>query len=103
MRGNETVRVVPQAVGDRLRTPGPADAEYDLEDCIVLPRSSKEEGKGYVGIGGFDIYYFGSQPEPPREAKVVVRGETHEIDGKPRDYLIRGRRRGLLISTEGMN
>lgn len=101
MRGNETVRVTPKVEVDRLRGPiGTAADPYDLEGCIVVPRSSREEGKGIVGIEGFDVFYFGKLAAPPHTAEVEVRGETHEIADIPRDYIIRGRRKGLIFTTK---
>lgn len=105
MRGNESVRVIPTVVTDRLRpgSGGPARAAYDLDECHVLPRATEEQGKGVIGISGFDVYYFGTEPAPDRTDQISVRGEVHEIVGDPRDFIIKGRRKGLIITTSGVS
>ncbi len=104
MRGDETVRIIPTVVVDRLRSGsgGLAQPAYDLEDCYVIPRATEEQGKGVVGIEGYDIYYFGTLAAPPRTAQVSVRGQVHDIEGKPRDFIVKGRRKGLIITTSGV-
>ena len=82
MRGKETVQVRPQALVDPIRGPiGGSAAPYDLKKCIVIPRASYEEGKGYVGILGYTVVYWGKASAPELTAKILVRDETHEIEG----------------------
>lgn len=98
-RGPENVTVVPQAATDPLRGGGGTAADpYPLEGCHVLPRIGSETGGGVIGVGGFDVYYYGSAPAPDHDARVVVRGETHEIEGEPRDF--RPLKRVVIFTTK---
>lgn len=84
--GRRTVRVVRTPKVDRLKgdAAGPP-AEYDIEGCAVLPRSSNEEGKGWVIVEGRTIIApFNS--DVLATDKVKVDGETWEVDGAPGDY-----------------
>lgn len=104
MRGSETVIIVPQVVVDRLRPSGEvADPPRKLEGCHVIPRASTEIGRGFVGIDGFDVYYFGTKPGPARTDHLTVRGEEHTIEGTSRDFIIKGRRKALIITTKRVN
>lgn len=84
--GVRTVRVVREPKVDRLSDPaqGPA-AEHDIEGCAILPRSSNEEGKGWVIVEGrMVIAPYGS--DVLGTDKVRVDGELWDVDGEPGDY-----------------
>lgn len=84
--GTRTVTVIREPKVDRLKEPaqGPA-AEHDIEGCAVTPRSSNEEGKGWVIVEGRVVV-------APFEADVLatdrvrVDGVTWDVDGAPGDY-----------------
>lgn len=103
-RGAETVTIIPRSPDtDPLRDPvANAPAPYDLDGCHVIPRASTEQGRGYVGIDGYEIYYYGPL-EVDRTSRVTVRGVTQNIEGKPQDFQNRGRRKALKIVTEGVS
>lgn len=84
--GERTVTVIREPKVDRLDDPaqGPA-AEHDIDGCAVLPRSSNEEGKGWVIVEGrMIIAPFGS--DVLGTDKVRVDGEVWDVDGAPGDY-----------------
>lgn len=84
--GVRTIVVVRTPKVDKLKgdAAGPP-AEHEIEGCAVLPRSSNEEGKGWVFVDGRMII-------APHGAdvlatdKVRVDGKTWEVDGTPGDY-----------------
>lgn len=96
MRGNETITVKPQVKVDKLRTSTEAPpAPYDIPGCIVWPRSSKEEGKGWVTIDGENVFCPPGSVVPA-SARVTLRGVEYEVQGTPGDYRLHGRQRGIL-------
>lgn len=103
MRGTETITVIPQVVTDRLRDPsGAAEPPYDIEGCIVWPRQSEEEGKGWVQIDGENVF---APPGSvvPATARVELRGKTYDVEGSPGDYRLRGRQKGILIVLKSVS
>lgn len=84
--GKRTVTVIREPKVDRLKgdASGPA-AEHDIKGCAVLPRSSNEEGKGWVLVDGrIVIAPHGS--DVLATDKVRVDGKVWEVDGVPGDY-----------------
>ena len=84
--GKRTVRVIREPKADRLKgdAQGPAP-EHDIEGCVVLPRSTSEEGKGWVIIEGRTVIApFGA--DVLGTDKVRVDGTVWEVDGVPGDY-----------------
>jgi hypothetical protein len=74
----------------------------DLTRCIVWPRSSTEDAnRGRVGIDGYHIWAPDPQVVTPEATDVVeVRGETHNIEGRPGDWRNkRGKKKGLLFEV----
>lgn len=94
MRGRETITVKPQVKVDRLRSStDPAPEPYDITGCLVWPRASHEEGKGWVGIEGRNVKCPPGSVVP-RTARVVVGGEEYEVDGEPQDF----GRKGVILT-----
>ena len=84
--GTRTIVVVRAPKVDRLSTPSTEEPpKHDVEDCAVLPRTSLEEGKGWVVVAGrMVIAPYGS--DILATDLVEVDGETWEVDGEPGDY-----------------
>lgn len=84
--GSRTVTVVREQKVDRLDdTPAGAAPEHDIEGCLVLPRSSYEEGKGWVIVEGrMVVAPYGA--DVLATDKVRVDGELWDVDGAPGDY-----------------
>ena len=84
--GTRTVTIIRKTKVDRLSSAptGPAP-EHDLAGCAVLPRTSHEEGKGWVIVEGRMIV-------APYDSDVLatdqvrVDGAVWEVDGEPGDY-----------------
>lgn len=84
--GKRTVTVVRAPRVDKLddAVQGPA-AEHDITGCAVLPRSSNEEGKGWVIVSG-RIVIAPHNADVLATDKVRVDGTLWEVDGDPGDY-----------------
>lgn len=84
--GKRTVTVIRAPKVDRLKgdAAGPP-AEHDIKGCVVTPRASNEEGKGWVIVEGRMIVApYGSDVRATD--KVRVDGLVWEVDGEPGDY-----------------
>ena len=84
--GRRTIIVVRTPKVDRFSTP-PAGAppEHPVEGCAVMPRTSHEEGKGWVIVDGrMIIAPYGA--DVLATDQVRVDGETWDVDGEPGDY-----------------
>jgi len=84
--GKRTIVVVRRTKVDKLSTPTPGAApEHDVTGCAILPRTSHEEGKGWVVVDGRMVI-------APYDADVLytdhvkVDDETWEVDGVPGRY-----------------
>lgn len=98
-KGTETVTVVRKPRVDKLKPTPAVEERFDIEKCIVWPRASHEEGKGWVQIEGYNVF------APPgsdivADDQVICRGEIHSVDGKPGDYQKNGKGKGLLVTLE---
>ena len=84
--GVRTLTVVRAPKVDRLSTPSTDEPpEHDVEGCAVLPRTSFEEGKGWVVVAGrMVIAPHGS--DILSTDQVRVDGKVWEVDGEPGDY-----------------
>lgn len=84
--GARTVVVIREPKRSKL-DPEPATAppEHDITGCVVMPRTSHEEEKGWVIVDGrmviapFDADILATD-------KVRVDGTVWEVDGEPGDY-----------------
>ena len=84
--GTRTITVVRAPKVDRLGTPpGGSPPEHDIVDCLVLPRTSFEEERGWVIVEGRMILApFGA--DVLADDQVRVDGATWDVDGEPGDY-----------------
>lgn len=84
--GERTIRVIRAPKVDRLKgdAAGPP-SEHDIEGCAVVPRSSMEEGKGWVTVDGWMVAApYGA--DVLSTDKVRYDGVVWEVDGTPGDY-----------------
>lgn len=102
-KGSETITVVRKPRPDRLKPVVSAEARFDIADCIVWPRASFEDGKGWVQVDGYSVF------APPGSDvvatdQVICRGVLHSVEGKPGDFRNKaGRPKGLLITLESVS
>lgn len=84
--GARTIVVLRPEKRDRFDTsPVTAAPEHEIKGCAVLPRSSHEEGKGWVIVEGRTIIApHGSDVEATDQVRVD--GQVWEVDGAPGDY-----------------
>lgn len=101
--GVETITRVRKPKVDRLKTPTvePVPNE-DFTSCQEVPRASQEEGRGWVGIGGFDIYCFDEACDVIGTDQVIFRGKTYNVDGEPQRFVKRGRFKAVLIKLKAV-
>lgn len=88
--GTRTVTVVRAAKVDRFDDPTGAPAEHDVEGCAILPRASKEEGKGWVIHEGWQVIA-PYDADVTADDSVRLDGELYSVSGKP----------GLFENTKG--
>lgn len=84
--GSRTVIVVRKAKVDRLSSAPAGEApEHPIEGCAVLPRTSHEEGRGWVIVEG-RMVVAPFESDVLATDQVKVDGETWDVDGEPGDY-----------------
>lgn len=95
--GAQRVTVVRQERRDRLDTEPASSVEHDIEGCVILPRSSRDEEKGWVIVEGRQVVApYGSDIEP--DDRVRIDGELWDVDGAPGEYVNRrGRGRATMF------
>ena len=96
--GTRTIVVVRKPKVDRLATqPTGAPPEHSITGCAVLPRTSLEDGKGWVIVEGrLIVAPFGADILATDQVKVD--GLTWEVDGEPGDYENRrGRPKATIV------
>lgn len=104
--GRRTITVVRAPKRDRFdTTPASAPAEHEVEGCVVLPRSSYEEGKGWVIVQGRQVIApYGADVLADDEVRLEDGGELWEVDGEPGDYedkKARGRATMFYLKRQG--
>lgn len=83
--GSETITVVRKPKTDRLSSATATATEHDVDGCVVLPRSSFEEGKGWVTVDGKQIIApYGADVKAGD--LVRVEGVLWDVDGVPGNY-----------------
>lgn len=84
--GRRTIVVVRAIKRDDLDlTVDGAPDEHEIKGCAILPRSSNEDGKGWVIVEGkMVIAPYGA--DVLATDLVKVDGETWEVEGFPGDY-----------------
>ena len=99
-RGSETVYIQPEQAKDSHGDPvGEPPEPVQVDECIVWPRTSTEEGRGEVIIDGFNVYM---PPEtavlPGPKDDVIARGERYAVIGTPGEYISKGgQEKGTLV------
>lgn len=86
--GSRTVTVVRAPKVDRLDdAPTGPPPEHDITGCVVLPRSSFEEGKGWVIVEGRQIIApYGADVIADDKVRLEPDGPLWDVDGEPGDY-----------------
>lgn len=84
--GNRSITVIRKPKVDRLAdAPVGAPPEHEIEGCAVVPRTSHEEGKGWVIVEGrMVICPYGA--DILATDNVRLDGTIWEVDGEPGDY-----------------
>lgn len=99
MKGTETVLVYRTARQDTLDDVDPAAGgpHHQIDNCIIVPRTSTELGKGEVIIDGQNVFApAGSDVQADDE--VEVRGVLYDVEGVPGDYRsARGKKKVLWV------
>lgn len=104
--GSRTVTVVRAPKRDRFDTsPVTAPAEHDIENCAVLPRTSHEEGKGWVIVKGrMVIAPYGADILATDEVRLEPGGQLWQVDGEPGEYedrRARGKATIFYLTSQG--
>ena len=86
--GSRTITVVRQAKVDRLSDEvAAAPVEHEITGCAVLPRSSFEEGKGWVIVEGLQVFApYGADITADDRVRTEPGEPLWNVDGKPGDY-----------------
>ena len=86
--GSRTVTVVRAPKRDRFDdTPAGTPTEHDIEDCAVLPRSSYEQGKGWVIVKGRQVIApYGADITADDKVRLEPGGPLWTVDGEPGEY-----------------
>lgn len=84
--GTETITVVRAPKQDWLSDDAPAAAtEHDIAGCLVLPRVSHEENRGWVIVDGREVITpFGADVNA--DDQVRIDGVLWNVDGARGDY-----------------
>lgn len=84
--GSRTVTIIRKAKVDRLDDESTAaPPEHDITGCVVLPRSSHDEEKGWVIVDGRQVIApYGA--DVLADDQVRVDGQVWDVDGAPGDY-----------------
>lgn len=95
--GVETITVIRAAKVDRLSTSSGEPSEHDVEGCAVIPRSSHEEGKGWVIVEGrMVVAPYRSDIEADDQVRVPD-GEVFDVDGVPGHYSKGGKGKATIV------
>lgn len=85
--GARTITVVRQAKVDRLSDETPEPSEHTVEGCVVLPRSSFEEGRGWVVVEGRQVIApYAADVTADDKVRLEPGGPLWSVDGEPGDY-----------------
>lgn len=84
--GSRTVTVIREKKRDRLDdSPAAPAPEHDITGCVVLPRTSLEQERGWVIVEGRQVIApYGA--DITADDRVRVDGYVWEVDGAPGDY-----------------
>lgn len=91
MRGKETVAILPQRTRDRHGDPvGDAPEEILVRGAMTWPRTSNEDGRGWVTVDGLNVYLPRGSVLPGPKDQMRARDEVWDVDGTPADYQAKG-------------
>lgn len=83
--GSETITVIRKAKVDRLSDATSASSQHEIEGCVVLPRTSHEEDKGWTIVEGKQVVApFGADIQS--DDQVDYEGVRWDVDGAPGPY-----------------
>ena len=83
--GSETITVIRKAKVDRLSDDTATTSTHTIDGCVVLPRASHEEEKGWVIVEGKQVVApFGS--DILADDQVEHEGVVWDVDGAPGPY-----------------
>lgn len=83
--GSRTITVIRAPKVDRLSSSTATATEHDITGCVVLPRTSYEENRGWTIVEGRTIIApYGA--DVLADDQIRVDGLTWDIDGAPGDY-----------------
>lgn len=85
--GTHTLTVIRKPKVDRL-DPNPAtETRHDVDGCAIAPRTSNEEGKGWVILEGRTIFApYGSDIVADDRIEIDTEDGVWNIDGAPGNY-----------------
>lgn len=83
--GVRTIVVVRKTKVDRLDPTPSVETSHPIEGCVVLPRTSHEEEKGWVIVEGRQIIAPYASDILAGD-QVDVDGKRWDVDGEPGDY-----------------
>lgn len=97
--GSETIKVRRTVKVDRFAEPSATPpAEHDVTGCVVLPRLSDEQDKGWTIVEGkMIIAPFGSDVLADDQVQVPGEAGWYEVDGQPGAYKNTGGRGKAVI------
>lgn len=85
--GKRTVTVVRAPKVDRFDDASAEPSEHDIEGCAILPRSSHEEGKGWVIVEGRQVIApYGADITGDDKVRLEPGAPLWSVDGEPGDY-----------------
>lgn len=85
--GSRTITVFRKAKVDRLSDVAATETSHDVSGCVILPRSSFEEGKGWVVVEGRQIIApYGADVLADDEVELPGDPTRWQVDGAPGDY-----------------
>lgn len=91
MEGNESIFIIPAGEKDRHGDPvGAPAAEVEVRDCLTYPRSSLEQGRGWVTIDGLNVFIPAGGQVPTARDQVRAREQVWAVEGNPAVYTGRG-------------
>lgn len=85
--GKRTIKVFRITKQDRLNTGAePAEPTHEVKFCAVLPRSSFEQGKGWVTVEGYQVIAPYGADVLAADQVDIGDGTKWDVEGNPGDY-----------------
>jgi hypothetical protein len=99
-KGDETIHVIRKAKVDKLKPASGPAAEFDIENCHVIPAASNEAEQGWIQISGYTVIIPGDA-DVRADDQVTVRGDTLSVIGKPGKYQKRRKIVATFVTLRG--